>query len=336
MRLSFLDLPAPERQLYVEQAAGRLGLSPVILEKDFWVSWLLAVLFGSPFAAALVFKGGTSLAKVFGVIDRFSEDIDLSLAPDFLGLPAAGKSRNQANKWMTRAEAASALAVQETIQPALQRVIAEVLGNQGKLEFETDPVTRSPVLLFQYPTAQAEGFPYLRRAVKLEFGSLTDQQPTGRHAVRPWLAEVFPAAFADWRCDVVALELERTFWEKATILHAEFYRPAGKATPDRFSRHYADTAALAKHPVAVPALAAADLRVRVVAWKEQFFGSGWARYDLAVPGSFRLVPPPERQAALERDYQAMRDMYLSAPPAFADMLRTLTDLEQRINSEPHP
>ena len=86
MKLNFLRLPSEDRKLYIEEAAGRRGLSPVILEKDFWVCWLLHVLFEATFHEAIVFKGGTSLSKVFGVIDRFSEDIDLSLAPDFLGI----------------------------------------------------------------------------------------------------------------------------------------------------------------------------------------------------------------------------------------------------------
>jgi predicted nucleotidyltransferase component of viral defense system len=77
MRLSFLTLPTDERRLYIDQAAIRRNLSPVVLEKDFWVCWLLGLLFSSEFAGSLVFKGGTSLAKVFGVIERFSEDIDL-------------------------------------------------------------------------------------------------------------------------------------------------------------------------------------------------------------------------------------------------------------------
>ncbi len=154
----------------------------------------------------------------------------------------------------------------------------------------TDAATNSPVLLFHYPSTQPPGFEYLKRSVKLEFGSLTDQQPTGRHPVRPWVAEILPDAFADWRCEVVALEVERSFWEKATILHAEYHRPAERPTPDRFSRHYADTAALARHPAGATAITQHDLRERVVAWKRQFFGSAWANYDLAKPGTFRLVP----------------------------------------------
>ena len=333
MKLAFLELPADERRLYIEQAAVRRNISPVVLEKDFWVCWLLGVLFKSEFAGSLVFKGGTSLSKVFGAIERFSEDIDLSLSPAFLNLPEAGPSRNQANKWMAKAEATCGVAVQNQIGPTMEARVEGVLGKSERtwFEFLTESNTNSPVLLFHYSSLQPAGFEYLRRSVKLEFGSLTDQQPVGRHPIRPWVAEVLPDAFPDWRCEVVALEMERTFWEKATILHTEYHRPTDKPTPDRFSRHYADTAALAKHPAAKSALDRHDIRNRVVKWKRQFFESSWANYEQAQPGTFRLVPPAERLPSLRRDYQAMRDMYLSEPSSFDEILATLSDLEDRIN-----
>ncbi len=337
MQLNFLSLPLEERRLYFDQAAQRRGLLPVILEKDFWVCWLLGVLFNSQYRDVLVFKGGTSLSKVFGAIARFSEDIDLSLSPDFLGLFEIERlpsvSRNQANAWMKKAEAACSMTIQSDMRPELERTVTDILGRGAAawFEFVTDPTTNSPVLLFHYPTTQPLGFEYLKRSVKLEFGSLTDQRPVGRHPVRPWLAEEIPKAFGDWRCEVVALELERTFWEKATILHSEHYRPLDKPMPERFSRHYADTAALAVHSIARQAVDRADLRVRVVHWKSRFFGSGWARYDLARPGTFRITPPPERLAVLRRDYDAMRDMYLTEPVHIDRILDTLADLEARIN-----
>jgi hypothetical protein len=333
VRLDFLQLAPSERSLYIEQAALRKNISPVVMEKDFWVCWLLGILFESEFAPSLVFKGGTSLSKVFGVIERFSEDIDLSLSPTFLNLPAAGISRNQANKWMANAESACGHAVQNQIKPSLEAAASDVLGTTDRawFEYQVDPGTQSPLLLFRYPSFQPKGFEYLTRSVKLEFGSLTDQQPTGRHPIRPWLAEVLPDAFPDWQCEVVALEIERTFWEKATILHAEYHRPADKQTPDRFSRHYADTASLALHPAAKLAIDQHDIRERVVAWKSQFFGSAWANYSLAKPGSFRLVPPADRQQALLRDYVAMRDMYLTEPMSFESVIATLSELESRIN-----
>jgi hypothetical protein len=166
VKLKFLEQPAAERRIYFEQAAAKRGLLPVILEKDFWVCWLLGVLFTSRFAAALVFKGGTSLSKVFGVIDRFSEDIDLSLSPEFLKLPAAGSSRNQANKWMKDAEAKCSAAVHDEIMPALEAAVVATLGAKpgAWFEFLVDPMTNSPVVLFHYETSLPTGFDYLKRS----------------------------------------------------------------------------------------------------------------------------------------------------------------------------
>jgi hypothetical protein len=342
MTLAFLQLPPEERKLYMDEAAARRGLSPVILEKDFWVCWLLAIVFESSFGHALVFKGGTSLSKVFGVINRFSEDIDLSLDPMFLeiGEPDIDTdlSKTQANKWMQRAEAACTSAVRDSFTPEITATVAAALG-QGEtpwLTFEVDASSNSPVLLFHYPTAQPPALDYLRRSVKLEFGSLTDQRPTAKHSVRPWIADVLPEAFADWRCDVCALDLHRTFWEKATILHVEHHRPADKPAPDRFARHYADTAALAGHADAAGAITQTALRERVVRWKSRFFGSAWARYDLALPPTFKLAPPPEREPELRRDYQAMRDMYMSDPEPFERVLSTLADVERLVNGMEGP
>lgn len=230
MTIAFLELPASERKVYLDEAAARRGLAPVIVEKDFWVCWLLGLLFESSFRDAIVFKGGTSLSKVFGVINRFSEDIDLSLAPAFLGLnepdEADTLSKGQASKWMERAEAKCAGVVRDTLAPEVASAIEANLSDaeQSRLTFEVDAHSHSPVLLFQYPTTQPPALDYLKRSVKLEFGSLTEQRPTGSHPVRPWIADVLPEAFADWRCNVVALDLHRAFWEKATILHAAHCR----------------------------------------------------------------------------------------------------------------
>jgi hypothetical protein len=336
MNTAFLELSADDRRIVIEQSALRRNLSPVILEKDFWVCWLLGILFDSEFADSLVFKGGTALSKVFGLIQRFSEDIDLSLAPEFLGLPTPGDTSTQGAKWIEKAEAACGMAARDLIQPVLEAAVSTALGpppNGNWFEFAVDPTSNSPTLLFHYPTAQEPGFEYLRRAVKLELGSLTDQQPVGRHPVRPWIADAFPQVFTDWRCEVVALGIERSFWEKATILHAEHHRPAGKPTPDRYSRHYADTAALATDPIASMAIDRHDVLERVVDWKRRFFGSGWASYGTAKPGTLRLVPPSTRLGDLRQDYRAMRDMYLVEPVPFDTVIATLNALEERINGE---
>lgn len=332
---------APERRaLAFEQAATQRAVSVVVIEKDFWVCWLLGVLFSQPeLAPHLVFKGGTSLSKVFGVIDRFSEDIDISVSPEFVGADPHAfdtlTSRTQRDAAMNEMQHLCAEKTQNIIAPLLEAAIRAALGsssgNDAWLRYELDAQAQSPVLRFHYPVTQAASINYIARNVKLELGSLTDQQPTGKHTIQPWVAEVFPAVFVDWRCEVTALELARTFWEKATILHAEYHRPEARPMPDRYARHYADLARLLGHPQAAEFLADKVLCARVVAWKSRVFASGWARYDLAQHGSFRLVPPAYRLAALEADYAVMRPMFLHEPASFAEVMQMLTAAEQIIN-----
>src|SRR5580698_5686770 len=134
MKLLFLELAADERRRYIEQAATQRNVSAVILEKDFWVCWLLAILFNSEFAGSLVFKGGTSLSKVFGVIERFSEDIDLSVSPEFLDISEASMeapgSRKQIEARMKKLEAACINRVRERFLPELEKIAVTALGRR--------------------------------------------------------------------------------------------------------------------------------------------------------------------------------------------------------------
>ena len=342
MKLVFFKRPVSDQALFIRETAARRGLLPVMVEKDFWVSWTLAVLFAHPeFGGQLVFKGGTSLSKVFGVIERFSEDIDLSVSPAFLGISEEWveevHSRNKRTERMQELEAACIKRVRMRFVPELERIARESLGERRAggnwMEFQVDAATHSPLVLFHYPSNELTGFVYLGRSVKMEFGSLTDQKPVGSHAVTSWVAEEFPKPLADFRCELVVLELERTFWEKATILHAEHHRDPAKPIRDRFSRHYSDMAALARHAVLERALARAELRQRVADWKNRFFAATWAHYDLAKPGTFRIVPPDFRLPELDRDYRAMRPMFLTEPPSFASIIEALRGLESRINQK---
>lgn len=241
----FLALSPERRALAFAQAATQRGLDAAILEKDFWVCWLLGTLFSQPeIGPHLVFKGGTSLSKVFDAIDRFSEDVDLSISPGFVGADArafeALTSRTQRDAAMAEMQELCCHKARDFIAPLLE---AEIRRNLGKpreratwLSYEIN-APGSPILQFFYPATQTRGLDYLPRKVTLELGSLTDQQPVRHHYVRPWIANEIPAAFTDWQSEVTALEIARTFWEKATILDAEYHRPADHAMPDRYARH---------------------------------------------------------------------------------------------------
>jgi hypothetical protein len=334
----FAREPADARADYLYQSGAATGIPAYIVEKDFWVCWLLGRIFATPdLGGDCVFKGGTSLSKVFQAIHRFSEDIDLGLLPASLGWQEAdldGAPSNSARqKRIAEIGAACAEAVRGRFRERLETVVTQELGPRPGgtwLSYGHEAASRSPIIYFAYPQAVPPGS-YIAPTVKIEFGSLTDQRPIGRHPVTPLVAALAPADFADFHAEVVALEIERTFWEKATILHAEHHRPAHKAQPARYARHYSDFAALWRHPSGPAASRQLDLLARVRLHKTRFFASGWASYATAVPGSFRLLPPESRLEELRADYAAMRPMFMQEPLAFGEMLAVLREAEQTLN-----
>jgi hypothetical protein len=324
----------PEYRLDIfGEAAARLGIRPTIIEKDFWVCVVLKFLFQkSKFGKSLVFKGGTSLSKVHGLIERFSEDIDLVLDWQVIGFGTglrdpmqvftSKSKRDQFNKEINRL-AADYIAT--TLCPELDDLLRQ---ERVGLSATVDPDDPHSINV-RYPAAFAES--YIRPEVRLEIGPLASWVPSAKHVIRPYAFDVLPEVFEDPPCEVVAIAAERTFWEKATILHQEAHRTT--RIPQRYSRHYYDLFKLAMSRVRVSALADPKLFRDVVAFKQQFYPSTWARYDLAVPGSLKLLPTtPSHMEGLARDYEDMQVMLFGKPPDFQDILDELKKLEGEINA----
>ncbi len=329
-------MPAEERAGVFAETADRKGLPEAIVEKDFWVCWVLKQVFSiEVLSGRLLFKGGTSLSKIFHAINRFSEDIDLAV--DYAALGFTGE-RDPRREEISKTRRAGILAEMMTecqryiageFLEALKTRCHEVLGASGawRLVSEQDP----NVVRFRYPTASTKNLAYVVPQVVLELGTHAEFVPHDRFTIRSLVGEDFPALVPDGDIGVVALLAKRTFWEKATILHAEYHRPPEKPLPDRYSRHYYDVAMLAEGTIRSEALVDMTLLAQVVRHKETFYPSGWAHYELAHPGSLRLLPAEKRVAALERDYRNMGVMIFDEPPAFNKIMGTLAALEQEIN-----
>lgn len=304
-------LSAAERRELFAETAARMRITPAIAEKDFWVCWTLGRLFSdAELARLLIFKGGTSLSKVFNLIERFSEDIDLILDWRLV----AGDTDPLADRSATKQDA-----LNKALNENAQAYISETL--QPRITAALSPVCSCAIasddphaLNVTYPAAFSDA--YLRPQVRLEIGPLAAWMPSARFQIQPYAAQMFPALFKEASCDVQAIRAERTFWEKATILHHEAHRPSGNAQPLRYSRHYYDLAMMSAAPVKSSALGDLDLLADVVAFKQRFYPRSWARYDLAQPGSFRLIPSNEVFKAVEKDYADMRAMIFGAYPSF--------------------
>jgi hypothetical protein len=330
-------MPAGERAEVFGEAADRKGVAEAIVEKDFWVCWVLKQLFSiEVLAGRLLFKGGTSLSKVFKAINRFSEDIDLAVDYAALGFTGERDPRREDISKTRRAAIldemmmACRLYVGTEFLAALKARCQDILGTGDGWSLQVSPLDAN-IIQFRYPTATSKALSYVAPQVVLELGTHAEFVPHDRFMIRSFVAEAFPNLIEDGDVPVVALLAERTFWEKVTILHAEYYRPSEKPLPERYSRHYYDVAMLAERKIRPEGLADMTLLSQVVTHKETFYPAAWARYDLARRGSLRLLPAEERVGALERDYRNMGVMIFGVAPAFDRVMETLKTLEKEIN-----
>lgn len=282
----------------------------------------------------MAFKGGTSLSKIYKAIDRFSEDVDItidykSLSPDFD--PFDSQISN--TKRRTECEALQCKVV-SLIHDRIAPFFAERLKAESKDPGSIEIIDKEEAIRVNYPSAlggSAKGR-YLTESVLVEFGGRNTTQPMEKHTVTPYIAAhtvdlFFPTA------EVSVLAGERTFWEKATLIHVECLRDDFEARVARKSRHWYDLFKLANHEVGKRALADLTLLEDVVKHKSVFFHSAKANYHACVNGELRLVPHERSRRALEEDYQRMIEegMFEGTPPSVNDLLGKLSDLEMRVN-----
>lgn len=329
----FLALDRQTRQEIYLATSGVTGLTGPILEKDVWVCWTLRELFSMPDALPMAFKGGTSLSKVYNAISRFSEDVDITIAynalDDSIDPFDPSTSRNARSRYSDTLKGKVATHVTDVVAPHLRIALAAELGLPPDT-VELDPGNPENVFI-HYPSAFDEAGGYLAHRVKVEFGGRNAILPNEPHTIHPYVEEhaqglAFPQA------KVQVLAAERTFWEKATLIHVACGREL-RHDSSRQSRHWYDLDRLAQSDMGARALADRDLLADVVKVKKVFFNSATADYDACLTGGLRLVPTGDSLTALERDYSQMCDagMILGEPPSYMEIITRLADLAHTVN-----
>ncbi|MGF1575145.1 MAG: nucleotidyl transferase AbiEii/AbiGii toxin family protein [Cyanophyceae cyanobacterium] len=323
---SVARLPDKQRQDLFAETAAKMKTVPAIPEKDFWVVWVLSKLFTDPnLGQILQFKGGTSLSKVFDVIGRFSEDIDLIL--DWREVvqddPNQNRSKTQQVKFNEATNAQAIHYIRETLLPQISQVLSPLCSC-------TIDTNNPFAIAVGYPSLFNAG--YLRPEILLEIGPLASWSPSAVFDVMPYAAAHFPEVFSQPTCQVPTLLAKRTFWEKVTILHQEAHRDLNKPMPLRYSRHYYDLALLAKSVIKEQALSDLGLLNEVVQFKQRFYPSTWARYELAQSGTLKLLPLDERRKEVANDYDKMQEMIFAKHLTFAEIIESLQVLENEINA----
>lgn len=323
--------------------AQRLGTTPRNAEKDFWVCWVLDVLFNgrAQHEPRLLFKGGTSLSKGFGLINRFSEDIDVTVFRDDIGESASipdleamsGKKRKAALKAI---EDVGATYVQGAMRDELRDAIVHAAERTG-VNLNRFALTVSEAdaqtLLFAYPAATPVD-EYIQGTVKIESGAKSALDPHTLRTITPYVDADVPDLDLTVP-NVLTVDAERTFWDKVIILHGlrRWHDRRGelKGGGQRISRHYYDIHMLMMGEVGRRALDDVGLGADCVAHARLFFNRPDFDLDSAHSPTFALSPDGAMHDALQKDYALMRPMIFGEAPAFETVLETTYALERALN-----
>jgi len=334
-----------ERRDLFLTAATRLGTTAQNVEKDFWVCWTLDALFNGlpPDGPRLLFKGGTSLSKAYGLVARFSEDIDVTVFREDIGEPASleeletlsGKRRAaRLEAIKTACQAYIHGALQAALTRVAERTVREA-GSSGRLRIasdDDDPDGQS--LLVWYPSVAADGDTYVRPAVKIESGAKSALDPHTSVIVKPYVGSDMMGTDLSVP-NVVTVDAERTFWDKVVILHGlrRWYERRGelRGGGQRVSRHYYDIHCLVASDVGTRALKDAAMASNCVRHARMFFNRPDLDLASAATGTFALAPHDGMIADLRRDYAAMATMIFGPVPRFEDVLTSITRLEEIVN-----
>lgn len=325
------NLSPEDRKFIFDTAAIKLKIHPAIIEKDFWICYILDYLFNkSQYKSHFTFKGGTSLSKAYSVITRMSEDIDLILDWEVLGIqrtePLLDRSKRQ----------------QEILNQKLNNLAQEFITNELKLDLvnglvnisglNVEVIKEEQLINIFYPKIYDNGIAGILPCVRLEIGPLAAWAPGSIVEVKPYLDGIIPN-FQIEGTKVRTVTIARTFWEKITILHQEANRPYNKAIPSRYSRHYYDVYQIYTSKYIDKILSDRELLITVTKFKIRFYNNGWAKYNDVLEGNLKIVPPDYRTKELENDYDSMREMIVGEPPKFSMILSKLKELEIILNKK---
>jgi hypothetical protein len=343
---AFLASSAEDRRGAFLTTADRLNTGEGNVEKDFWVCWTLDALFNRLPAGGprLLFKGGTSLSKGYGLISRFSEDVDITVFRDDLGqhasvthLEALSGRRRKAKlediKSACQAHVAGPLRAQLAERLAASLAEAGLEAPQARVELDTDDPDQQTLLVW-YPSVSPQADGYIRPAIKIESGAKSALDPHQPRLVKPYVDDVLPDLDLSVP-NVITVDPERTFWDKVVIAHGlrRWFEARGelRGNGQRVSRHYYDLHRLMES-VGPSAAANLGLGADCVAHARMFFNSPDLDLASATPGQFALTPNGHMIEALTRDYAAMAGMIFGAAPQLDAVLASVAGLESRLNA----
>jgi len=322
--------PEIRKRLYT-QIGNQLGLHPISVEKDLWVTTVLQVLFSLPYAESMVFKGGSSLSKVWNLIKRFSEDIDIAVDRKLFGIEG-----DVTKKQMKKLRKQSSLFVKETLAPDLRSKLEEFeIGGfcsvEPQADGEGDGTYPEPRKIFiQYETAFKDNVqPYVESSVMLEVGARSLIEPTSKENVKSLIESNSPITTTMTDSEIITALPQKTFLEKVFLLH-ELFSTDGCASANRKSRHLYDLESMMDEPFALSAVHDEELWENIRHHRSVFTPIKGIDYDAPIKENLRLIPPLQYINVWEDDYNAMQEQMVHGRSiSFEELLSRMKELQNR-------
>ena len=325
-------LTKEEQLTILANVAENKGIVDNAVEKDYWVSMVLRAIFSLPYATAFVFKGGTSLSKGWGLIERFSEDIDLAIDPQYLGFTDIA-TKNQRTKLRKESK--------KFIDSTFALDIESRLKEFGLLECckvivpETSVSDLDPVVLFvEYDLMLQTKIHYIPERVKVEISCRSLMEPSEKIEMRSMIEDAYPdEEFSLPTFTVPTVIPGRTFLEKVFLLHEEFNRPNGCTHIERITRHMYDIVKMMDKPFAMEAMQNVQLYEDIVAHRKKFTAWSGLDYTTHLPHTISFLPPESIEDILQDDYKQMQIGFIYADaPSFDEILERLQELQDRFRA----
>lgn len=332
IKLNWVDLSIEERQTILAHVAEEKGIDDNAVEKDFWVSMTLKAIFSSSSYHGIVFKGGTSLSKGWGLIERFSEDCDLAIDRVVLGF-----EKELTKKQRTRLRKEAKIFVDNTLVSKVSECLNK-LGLRGHFSVNNPPVKESdkdPTEFFiEYKSILPEKNPYITERVKVEVSCRSLTEPFEVLKMRSMIEDAYPdESFVQPKFDVPTVLPGKTFLEKIFLLHEEFNRPGGGVKMDRLTRHLYDIEKMMDKEFANEVMNNIDLYTEIVEHRSKFTAWSGLDYKTHHPSSISFLPPEALTQTLKDDYKKMQEGFIYKDSlSYDELITRIKELQEHFRS----
>lgn len=329
--VEFLQLSEETRRTLISQVNTATGMSVNAIEKDWWVTLILKALFSVPMAEHFIFKGGTSLSKGWKLIERFSEDIDIALAPEAFG---RAYLQTPSISYVKRLKKEGCAYTSTVIREALEKQLTSIGVPPGMIQVEAEAVNplipdKDPQSLYiKYPSLY-DARTYIAGEVKVEFGVRALREPFSTVNIQSIIAaESGTPAYTEQPFAVTAVEPRKTFMEKLLLLHEKFL--TGRAEGDagqRQSRHLSDLLGMMKKGILEQVVDDAALYATLLHHRSHYVKLKDVDYASMQLRQLFFLPPYELLEEFRKDYEIMlEEMIYGDPPDFLTLLNALREI----------